>query len=309
MNPSEVSRTALAASMMRAVHSRADPAPLLDDDWADRLVPDSVRAVVRQAALDQMDPEMRAKAASAPPQLLIDRVLRANAAYADVVVRARYTEDALEAAVAQGVVQYVIVGAGFDSLACRRPAYARNLGIFEIDQLATQALKRKRLSECGVAESDLPHFIAADLSTETLQAALARSPFDASRPTFFAWLGVSMYLTRDANLATLGAIASCAPSGSELVFTYVDNVVFDASYQGTESFRRLQSAVASAGESFLSGFDPGTIEEQLRAVGLQLIEDLDGDRMVARYDRSGANGLRSNAAAHIVHARVIGASR
>ncbi|MBS0508793.1 MAG: class I SAM-dependent methyltransferase, partial [Proteobacteria bacterium] len=162
MNPSNASRTALAASLMRAVHSRTDPVPLLDDVWGDRLVPESVRAAARQAVLDRMDPDARANALASPESVL-DRALRTNAAYADVIIRARYTEDALQAAVARGIDQYVIIGAGFDSFACRRPAYATKLRIFEVDHPATQTLKRQRLMECGVPESDLLHLIAADL--------------------------------------------------------------------------------------------------------------------------------------------------
>jgi methyltransferase (TIGR00027 family) len=304
MNPSEVSRTALATALMRAVHSRADPAPFLDDHWGDRLIPDFVRAGFRQGALDQMAPDLRARAMAAP-EALLDRVLRANAAYADVIVRARYTEDALRAAVEQGASQYVIVGAGFDSFACRRPEFASQLNIYEVDHPATQAFKRKRLSECGVAESGLLSFIAADLATEDLPTALARSSFDKARRTFFSWLGVTVYLTREANWATLRAIASCAPSGSELVFTYVDDAVFGADFAATASFRELRRSVASVGESFLSGFNPKTLAAELSDVGLQLLEDLDGNQMVARYDRAGANGLQSNEAAHIAHARIL----
>src|ERR1700712_3129670 len=91
MNPSEVSRTALAAALTRAVRSRADPAPLLDDAWGDRLIPDFVRDAFGQGALDRMDPDTRAKAQLALPQSSLDRVLRANAA-ADIVTRARYAE-------------------------------------------------------------------------------------------------------------------------------------------------------------------------------------------------------------------------
>jgi methyltransferase (TIGR00027 family) len=304
MNPSEASRTALATSLMRAVHSRADPAPLLDDVWGDRLIPDSIRSAFREGALARMDPDTRTKALAASPALLLDRVLRANAAYADVVIRARYTEDALAAAVARGIGQYVIIGAGFDSFACRRPAYASNLNIFEVDHPATQALKRKRLLECNVADSGFLHFIAADLAAEQLQTVLARSPFDSNQPAFFSWLGVTMYLTREANMATLRAISSCAPSGSELVFTYLDQAVFGAGYSGAESFRDLKNSVSSAGEAFVSGFDPGALGEELLGVDFQLLEDLNGDQMVARYDPSGANGLHSNVAAHIAHARV-----
>ncbi|MBS0508878.1 MAG: class I SAM-dependent methyltransferase, partial [Proteobacteria bacterium] len=145
----------------------------------------------------------------------------------------------------------------------------------------------------------------ADLSAEKLQTALARSSFQPTQLTFFSWLGVTMYLTREANMAALRAIASCAPNGSELVFTYVDEAVFDSAYSNSESFRALKSAVSSAGEPFLSGFDPVNVREQLQSVDLQLLEDLNGDQMVARYDEAGANGLQSNAAAHIAHTRVL----
>ena len=221
MNPSTASRTALATSLIRAVHSRADPAPLLDDTWGDRFVPESVRAAFRQPALDRMEPDARTKALTLP-ELVLDRVLRANAAYADVIIRARYTEDALKLAVTRGICQYVIIGAGFDSFAYRRPPYASQLEIFEIDHPATQGLKRQRLIECGVPDSNSLHFIPADLSVEQLGEALARSNFQPTQPTFFSWLGVTMYLTREANLDALRAIASCAPAGSELVFTYVE---------------------------------------------------------------------------------------
>lgn len=308
MNPSTASRTALATSMMRAVHSRTDPAPLLDDTWGDRLVPDSFRTGLRQLALDRMEPEARAKAL-ASPESIIDRTLRGNAAYADVIIRARYTEDALKAAVASGIRQYVIIGAGFDSFAYRLPAYASHLKIFEVDHPATQGMKRQRLLECGVADSNSNslHFIPSDLSVEKLGAALAKSSFQPTQPTFFSWLGVSMYLSREANLDALSAIAASAPQGSEVVFTYVDEVIFDSTYAATESFRKLKDAVASSGEKFLSGFNPSTVREQLQCAGLLLLEDLDGEQMVSRYDKGGVNGLQSNSAAHIAHARVIGA--
>lgn len=306
MNPSTASRTALATSMMRAVHSRTDPAPFLDDTWGDRLVPDSVRTGLWQLALDRMEPEARAKAL-ASSESIVDRTLRGNAAYADVIIRARYTEDALKAAVASGIRQYVIIGAGFDSFAYRLPAYASHLEIFEVDHPATQGMKRQRLLECGVADSASLHFIPSDLSVEKLGAALAKSNFQPTQPTFFSWLGVSMYLSREANLDALNAIAASAPRGSELVFTYVDEIVFDSTYAATESFRKLKDAVASSGEKFLSGFNPSTVREQLQCSGFLLLEDLNGEQMVSRYDKDGVNGLQSNSAAHIAHARVLGA--
>jgi O-methyltransferase involved in polyketide biosynthesis len=148
------------------------------------------------------------------------------------------------------------------------------------------------------------HFVAADLSEETLQSALARSSFDPAQPAFFSWLGVTVYLTREANLATLRAIATVAPAGSELVFTYIDEAALQPGHAGTEGFRKLRSDVSSVGEAFLSGFDPATLDALLLETGLVLTEDLDGDETVARYDAAGINGLQRAGAGHIAHARV-----
>lgn len=303
MNPHLASRTALATSLMRALHSRHDPAPPLEDVWGDQLVPDTVRAALCQRVIDTTPTAARAKAAAAPAAML-EKSLRANAAYADVIIRARYAEDALEAAVARGFTQYVIIGAGFDSFAYRRPSWAEKLTIYEIDHPATQGMKRQRLAESAVDVSTGVEFIAADLSVETLGSALARSSFHTGRSTFFSWLGVTMYLTQEANLSALKAIAASSPEGSELVFNYVDQGIFDPSVRVPEAFSKLKAEVSSAGEAFVSGFDPETIADQLRLAGLVLLEDLNGDQAVARYDAFGVNSLRSNAASHIVHARV-----
>lgn len=308
MNPSsQASRTALATALMRSIHSRSAPTPLLDDPWGERLVPDTVRAAFRERALARRDP-----ASSASAEAALDDAMRANAAYADVILRSRYTEDALKDAVARGITQYVLIGAGFDSFVCRIPECAQGLDIYEVDHPATQPLKRKRLAACGVAPSASVHFVEADLSAESLGAALARSPFNAAQPTFFSWLGVTVYLTREANLAALRDIASCAAGttpGSELVFTYIDEAALHPGSAGTEAFQKLRSDVASVGEEFLSGFDPKALPALLRGTGLDLLEDLDGQAALARYDPAGRNGLRPAGAAHIAHARAVSAAR
>jgi hypothetical protein len=165
------SRTALVTSLMRAVHSRFDPNPLIDDLWGERLVPESFRLGYRAAVLARMYPDASQRApvsdeARAAADAVVISNLRASPAYAGVILRTRYTEDALRVAVAGGVRQYVIIGAGFDSFALRRPAFARELTIFEIDQPATQEFKRLRLAECGgpVAGDPALDFAAVDVS-------------------------------------------------------------------------------------------------------------------------------------------------
>lgn len=209
MIESSPSRTALAASLMRAVHSRRDPAPLLDDPWGDRLVPKSERDRFCQAVLGRMDPEARAAALQTPGSILDDFLL-ANVAYPGVIVRSRYAEDALREAVSRGIRQYVLLGAGFDSFALRRPAFADNLDIFEIDHPATQLFKIEQIKDCGVSLPSTVHFVPADLASEDLATILIRASFRKKEPAFFSWLGVTVYLTREANLATLRAVANAA---------------------------------------------------------------------------------------------------
>jgi methyltransferase (TIGR00027 family) len=284
------SRTALATSLMRAAHSRLDPNPLIDDPWGDRLVPEPVRELLRARA-----------AAAISPDATVDDYLVASPAYANVIMRTRYTEDALLAAVARGVRQYVLIGAGFDSFALRRPSFAADLDIFEIDHPATQALKTAQIARVGSSLPGSVHFIAADLSLRSVQESLSNSPFRADQPALFSWLGVTMYLTKEANFAALRSIASCGAPGSELAFTYIDVRVMTST---SEEYRELAQTVASMGEPFLCGFDPKTIAEELRACGLTLTEDLNNEQCAARYSRPDFNRGGPSRYSHIALARV-----
>jgi methyltransferase (TIGR00027 family) len=301
MEKSTPSWTALATSLMRTAHTRLDPNPLIEDLWGDRLVPQSARETLRAAAFSRLEGDALQKALAAPDAFFDDSMLQ-NRSYPNVITRSRYAEDALKAAVDRGAKQYVLIGAGFDSFALRRPAFASELQIFEIDFPATQSLKIGRIAECGVTLPGSVHFIAADLSQESVAAALARSSFNPEALTFFSWLGVTIYLTREANVATLTSIASCTPPGSEVVFTYFDARVFQTE---SGSFRELQNRVASIGEPFLSGFDPATLATILAECGLTLIEDLNGEDIGIRYDRDGVHGLGQSVFSHIALARVI----
>ncbi len=304
MHETSASRTALVTSLMRAVHARFDRPTLIEDPWGEWLVPESDRIAIQELVTSALDAEVRSRVDGlGSSDAILHAALRINPLYGTVIVRTRYAEDALERAVAHGARQYVIVGAGMDSFALRRPAFARDLEVFEIDHPATQELKRRRLRECAVELPSGLHFIAADLSQEQLSAALTRSPFRNDEPAFFSWLGVTTYLTRDANLATLRAIAVCAVRGSELVFTYLDQRELDPDRQST-AIRDVRARVASMGEPMVSGFDPTELERDLRDVGLTLVEDLGGEELGARYCKERKDGLAPAGTAHIALARV-----
>ncbi len=303
MEASTPSRTALFTSLMRARHTSGDPHRILDDPWGDRLVPLQARAALYQMARLR-NTALPREPDGAAQQAGIDAYLLANPAYPNVILRSRYTEDALHRAVAQGTRQYLLIGAGFDSYALRRPPAAQSLTVIEIDHPATQNFKLQCMAAAGVAVPALVHHMAADLSNQDLPTVLAASPMQVAEPAFFSWLGGTMYLTRQANLATLRAIAETAAPGSEVVFSYFDQVFFEPSAVVSETAKALSAEVASVGEPFVSGFHPATLEEDLRPLGLRLLEDCSDADLVRRYDPANRNGFVAGERSRIAHVRV-----
>jgi methyltransferase (TIGR00027 family) len=277
MNEASASSTALATALMRSLHSRLNPQPLIDDRWGERLVPEAARRQFDEASL-----------LSSP-------------AFPNVITRTRYAEEALQAAMARGIRQYVLIGAGFDSFCLRRPQFAEQLEIFEIDHPATQSLKMQRIQACGVALPHSVHFLAADLAKQSVAQALANSCFDPRQQSFFSWLGVTMYLTKAANAATLRAVAGCSAPGSELVFTYMDAAQLRSP---SPAFETMQKRVSAKGEPFLSGFDPHFLAAEIADCGLELIEDLSGWEVLERYGRTGDASLARPSSSHVALARV-----
>ncbi|MGL4766995.1 MAG: class I SAM-dependent methyltransferase [Formosimonas sp.] len=303
MEQGKASRTALGTALMRALHSRRDPLPLLDDVWGDVLVPQAVKEEFLVYAFRQF--QLTSETVGSQIELL-DRWLKGSPSYATVITRSRYTEDTLARAIKNGVEQYVLIGAGFDSFLLRKGQKYGALKIFEVDHPSTQQLKLQQIAAAGRTLDEGICFLPADLSKEQLSDVLLTSVFNNNVKTFFSWLGVSMYLSREANRKALQTIAACAPVGSQLVFTYLDQGVFDdPTWAESSEFVELQQLVSALGEPFLSGFFPSKLREELRDVGFELLEDMSDQEVVARYDPTGVNGLRPLPFSRIAHACVI----
>jgi methyltransferase (TIGR00027 family) len=274
---------------MRAVHTRLGRPALIEDPWGERL------------AFPEERDAMRARAGAEN----LDALLQAHPSYGTVILRARYTEDALAEAVRRGVRQYVIVGAGMDSFALRRPPFARDLEIFEMDHPSTQEQKLSRLAAAGIQPPPGLNLVAADLSETRVDDALAATPFRGDRLAFFSWLGVTSYLTREANLATLAAIGSCSLAGSELVFSYLDQRLLDSD-RAPGPMQQVRAQVASLGEPWVSGFHPDELDSDVRGAGLEIVENLGPPELATRYCDGRADGLRPSPGSHLAHARVVG---
>jgi methyltransferase (TIGR00027 family) len=201
-----------------------------------------------------------------------------------ILSRARYAEDCLEEAVGEGACQYVILGAGMDTFAFRRPELLRQIEVFEVDHPATQEYKRHRISELGWEIPRRMHFTALDLTRERLADALIGSGFNPSRLTFVSMLGVSMYLEREVFFSVLSDITGIVPAGSSVVFDYLHPQALSPE----NSDRRAKSSrerVARIGEPMKSGFNPSELAAEMSRFGLRLRQNLGPYDIEARYFR------------------------
>jgi methyltransferase (TIGR00027 family) len=208
-------------------------------------------------------------------------------AVAGVVVRSRYAEDRLEAG---EFLQYVMLGAGMDSFAWRRPDLLRAMTVFEVDHPSTQAWKRERAAALCLPESERHVFAPTDFETEHLGDVLDRAGFDWGKPALFSWLGVVMYLTRDAVATTLRTLAGAAP-GSGLVMTYLPTPAY-LDDEAREFLGIMEPLLVQMGEPFQEGFTPVEIEAFVRDCGHVIDEHVSRDDLVARYFADRKDELR-----------------
>jgi methyltransferase (TIGR00027 family) len=283
MQANQVSKTAMGTAFMRAYHSARDRPKIFDDFLAQQMITEEEyrESEVRHLkAFQKFDPD---RASTFPdPTSALACWMQSAGAPAIVLGRARYAEDNLEKAVKAGVKQYVILGAGMDTFALRRPDLVEDLQVFEVDHPATQAHKRQRLLTLGNEAPDQLHFIPVDFSRENLARALRRSVYDPQVPSFFSWLGVTYYLTRETLLATFSAMAASAPSGSTIIFDYLDTEAF-VPERAARRVNIMIEIVKKVGEPMLTGFEPSTLAADLARVGLRLQEDLGPSDIQERF--------------------------
>lgn len=218
-----------------------------------------------------------------------------------ICLRSRFAEEELAAAIARGVRQYVVLGAGLDTFAYRNPD--AQISVFEVDHPDTQAWKRHRLAEASIPIPQSLRFAPVDFERENLLSGLEQAGFRRDQPAFFSWLGVVPYLTRSAAFATLSAIAAL-PRGSGVVFDYsIPREDMSDSERWALDF--LAERVARAGEPFRLFFDPDELAGELRRLGFSEIEDLDSAAIHRRWfgGPAQAEGLHGRSG-HLLCARV-----
>jgi len=243
MEAESPSRTALRVAMRRAAHQIYDAKPLvLDDPFALPLLGPGYLPEVEKTQTKLNKP--------------FSVALRAF-----LVGRSRYAEDLLAQAVAKGVTQYVILGAGLDTFAHRSPH--ANVQVFEVDHPATQRWKRGLIAANNLGTPSTLTYVPVDFENQQLSVQLAAAGHNASSPTFFAWLGVVPYLTTEAFRSTMSFIAQ-SPSNSGVVMDYVQPRSVLPFFEKL-AHDSISSRVQLAGEPFQLFFTPTTMAAELNA--------------------------------------------
>lgn len=257
--------------MFRAVHQILDGTPkVFDDPLATRILGPETTATIRDEA------ERHGSA----------YLVRARTV---AVMRSRFVEDELKAAINRGVRQYVILGAGLDTSPYRYAALAERLTVYEVDHPDTQRWKLKCLSDAQIEIPPNVRHVPVNFEVQSLGESLRTAGFDQDRVAFFSWLGVTYYLGRRAFGDTLKYIAAGAP-GTQVVFDFGVNDE-ELNTQEREAFAAFSEFLEQNNEPWLSRFSPRELKREVHKLGFSDSFHLSRDLATERYLKNRDDGL------------------
>jgi methyltransferase (TIGR00027 family) len=262
--------TAVRTALWRAMHVQVDPPPhVLEDELGLALAAPDEGWRNRQDMHPQWTRSFRAA----------------------MVSRARFVEDLVAEQASRGVGQYVILGAGLDTFAQRRPELASRLRIFEVDRPGPQEWKRQRLIELGYGIPSSLRLVPVDFEAgASWWERLVEAGFEASQPAVVASTGVTMYLTREAIAATLRQVATLVP-GSTFAMTFMLPVdLLDPADR--RMFEWAQRGAAASGTPFATVFAPAEMLALARDAGFKDAQHVSGATLAQRYFAGRTDDLR-----------------
>ena len=263
-------QTAVRTALWRAIHVQVDaPPPVLVDE----------------VGLQLADPEpgWRARPDMDPGFTSGFR--------ASIVARARFIEDLVAAEVDAGVGQYVLLGAGLDTFVQRRPEFSGRLRVFEVDQPGPQAWKRQRLIDAGYGIPDWLRLVPVDFEAgASWWDLLTEAGFSPAAPAVAVSTGVSMYLTKEANAATLRQLAALAP-GSTVAMTFMLPMEL-LDERDRPGMAMAQNGARASGTPFISFFTPEEMLQLASEAGFKDVRHVSGTTLNDRYFAGRGDGLR-----------------
>jgi methyltransferase (TIGR00027 family) len=197
-----------------------------------------------------------------------------------VLTRHRYFDDAIDEAVGGGARQVVVVGAGYDSRAFRRPALA-GTQVIEVDHPDTQARKLRIVRRLFGELPSHVRYVPVNATNGDLRQ-LPDHGFDRAARAVFVLEGFLWYMPPDVARGLLAAIAEIAAPGSQVIFDHLLPSLVDGSCQ-LEGAAEHRAYCAERGEPILFGIEPGALAGELAGLGLALIDDVGAGELAARY--------------------------
>ena len=245
-----VTGTAFVVAEFRA-EENSEPMPLYRDPIVGLFLNDETRKAAGRVA------------ASFPPARDLIRV------------RTKYFDDMLDRQLHDEVRQVVILGAGLDTRAVRKPA--AGVTYFEIDDEATLAEKARCYRKHGIDAN--VKFIPGNYVTDGLVDLLRRNGFDFSAPTYVIWEGNTMYLPLETNRQILTELRKNV-TRFVLSFDYLADTVI-AKTTGDPGITRFVESFAAMGAPWVSGFrDIRGFVQDLR---LTVVENVKTADLIQKY--------------------------
>ena len=209
--------------------------------------------------------------------------------FGTLVARTAFFDDIFKKAIADGIRQIVLLGAGYDTRAYRFGSALKDATIYEMDIISTQNRKRTILREAGIVNPQHVKYVNINFKTENIKDTLLKHGFDSSIPTIFLWEGVTYYLTEEIFSNTLKVVKSFAPSGSSICFDYQ---------------ARQRESVAT-GEPFQFWISPEALNDRLLTQGIEILDHINNNEMEKRYLTlsDGTIAEKASDVYHFVHAR------
>lgn len=282
MNDNKASMTAIVSAFGRAYHSLFDTPKIFDDFLARQMLEDEEFIGISKhmsEGITFFDPQ-RSQTYS-DPELALEWVVQTQIAPTPLG-RSKYAEDMLNNAVMLGTKQYVILGAGLDTFAFRNKELLKEINVFEMDHPVTQQSKVNRIKKLGWKIPSSLKFLPINFNVDNFAECLVNGGFDIKQKSYFSWLGVSYYLTKQDIVRTLKMIAEISPKGSAVVFDYADGDIFNPD----KTTRRVQNMVAmarSTGEPMLTGYTYSELEADLEKAGFLIYEHLTPVEIEKKY--------------------------
>jgi methyltransferase (TIGR00027 family) len=208
-----------------------------------------------------------------------------------MVGRGRFVEDLVADHAGRGIHQYVILGAGLDTFALRRPYPPADLKVFEIDEPGTQAWKRRRIAELGW---DLPEhlsFVPVDFETgESWVKALMSAGFDTEAAAVVSCMGVTVYLTQPAVVSLLQEVAALAP-GTVFVCAFYPPEEF-VEPEERAAINQVKVVAADRGCPWLTYYTAEEFTALARDCGFSQASVVSAGDVERRYFAGRSDGLR-----------------